>query len=97
MFGFKRMDRQVAIALGYELDRDLAPKVVAKGYDEIARKIVELAQSYNIPVRKDADLIELLESLSVGSAIPTEAYEVVAEILAFVYLMNERLEKPSPR
>ncbi len=84
----KQVDRQLAVALGYDVDKDAVPRVVAKGAGKTAAKIIELAQENNIPVRKDEDLVLVLSQLDLGEVIPSELYPAVAEILAYVYKMN---------
>ncbi len=76
--------RKVAVALSYQ-EADRAPKVVATGAGEIARRILELAREHNIPIREDESLAQLLAKLKVGFEIPAETYQAVAEILAFLY------------
>lgn len=78
------------MALGYDVDKDSVPKVVAKGAGKTAARIIELAQEHNIPVRKDEDLVLALSQLDLGEVIPPELYPAVAEILAYVYRMNGR-------
>ncbi len=73
-----------AAALKYEIGKDNAPKVVAKGKGIIAEKIIEIAKKENIPIYEDPDTVEILSSLDVGQEIPPELYEVVAEILAYI-------------
>ncbi len=84
----KQVNRQLAVALGYDADKDSVPRVVAKGAGQIAARIIELAQEHNIPVRKDEDLVMALAQLDLGEVIPPELYPAVAEILAYVYRMN---------
>ncbi|MDM8534616.1 EscU/YscU/HrcU family type III secretion system export apparatus switch protein [Clostridiaceae bacterium HSG29] len=73
----------IANALKYDED-DVAPKVVAKGRGHIAKKIIETAKENNISVYKDEKLAKQLENLNLGQAIPSELYEVVAEILIYI-------------
>jgi len=82
--------RQLAVALGYDVDKNSAPKVLAKGAGHVAARILELAKENNIPIREDADLVQALSKLDLGEAIPKELYPAVAEVLAFVYRMNNR-------
>ena len=82
---------QVAVALDYDLAKDNAPRVVAKGRGEIAQRIVDLARQNGIPVRQDADLAELLAVLELDQEIPVEAFTAVAEILSYIYRANGRL------
>ncbi|NLM09728.1 MAG: flagellar biogenesis protein [Clostridiaceae bacterium] len=79
-----------ATALSYTPNKDKAPRIVASGKGVIAEKIIEKAQEEKIPVVEDSDLASKLSELDMGSEIPSELYEVVAEILAFVYRVDEK-------
>ncbi|MFH2093673.1 MAG: EscU/YscU/HrcU family type III secretion system export apparatus switch protein [Pseudomonadota bacterium] len=79
-----------AVALRYDRKKDDAPAVVAKGQGKVAEKIIELAQKHGIPIKDDPDLIEVLSSLDIDEAIPSEIYVAVAELLAFVYSANSK-------
>lgn len=81
---------QKAVALIYEKEKDIAPRIVAKGYGEIAKKIIELAKKYNLPIWEDKNLVELLVKLDVGEYIPPKLYKVIAEILSFVYKIEKK-------
>ena len=80
-----------AAALRYRQDRDNAPRLVAKGYGKIAEKIIEAAKEAGIPIREDPDLLSLLMMLNIDEMIPPELYAAVAELLAFVYRLNNRM------
>lgn len=85
--------RQV-VALRYQPKNDPAPRLVAKGRGYLAEKILELARRYNIPVRHDKNLLQVLSRLDLNEEIPPEVYEAVAEILAFIYrVSNQALTK----
>ena len=84
----KYKDRQLAVALGYDMDKNAVPTVLAKGTGKTAAKIIELAEENNIPVTEDADLVMALSQLDLGAVIPPELYPAVAEVLAYVYKMN---------
>jgi len=88
----KKNTRQRAIALRYEED-DKAPKIVASGAGEIARRILELAAQNDIPIQHDDSLVDILGKLDVGFEIPPETYRAVAEILAFLYRTDEKWRK----
>jgi flagellar biosynthesis protein len=64
--------------------------VTAIGFGEIADKIIEEAENSNVPVIENPDLTENLTMLSVGQNIPVELYEAVAEIIAFIYSLDNR-------
>jgi flagellar biosynthesis protein len=78
-----------AVALQYDKDTSAAPKLTAKGKGQLAEKIIELAEAHGIPVKQDADLVQLLDRVEVGAEIPLEVYAVVAEIFAYIYKMNQ--------
>ncbi|HPR03788.1 MAG TPA: EscU/YscU/HrcU family type III secretion system export apparatus switch protein [Deltaproteobacteria bacterium] len=83
----KDKDRK-AVALKYERGRDAAPKITAKGRGAVADKILALAREHGIPIEKDTTLMEALYRLDLNEQIPEELYQIVAEILAFIYRMN---------
>lgn len=89
----KENKRAEAIALKYDQDKDSAPKVLAKGKGKIAENIVAKAQELNIPVQKDPSLAELLGQLTINETIPEELYQAVAEVFAFIYKVDQRIEK----
>jgi flagellar biosynthesis protein len=78
-----------ASALSYTPGENKAPKVIASGKGEIANKIIEKAKEAKIPVYEDAHLAESLSHLALGSEIPSELYEVVAEVLSFISRLDE--------
>ena len=63
----------------------MAPRVVAKGAGEVAEAIIRMAQSANVTVYENQSLTEALMQLEVDHVIPKELYQVVAEVLAYVY------------
>ncbi len=74
----------VAVALRYEAERG-APRVVARGAGEIARRIREEAAGHRVPLVRDVPLARALyASSTVGQEIPAELYAAVAQVLAFV-------------
>lgn len=79
-----------AVALGYDPERDEAPRVLAKGSGIIAENIRQLAHEHGIPIHEDRQLVEYLMALDLYQEIPPEVYPVVAEILAFIYRMNQK-------
>ncbi len=80
-----------AVALGYDPDRDDAPRVLASGQGSLAERIVSLAHQHHIPLREDPELARALASVEIGAVIPPELYLVVAEVLAYVYRVRRRL------
>jgi len=76
--------KQKAVALSYDAEKDIAPRVIAKGQGYVAQKILERGETEDIPVYEDASLTEELTRLDLGENIPPELYEVVAQVLAFI-------------
>ncbi len=77
-----------AAAIKYNAQTDLSPVVKAKGAGVVAEKIIQIAREHNVPIKEDADLVELLVQLDLDQEIPPEMYKIVAEVLAFVYGLN---------
>lgn len=83
-----------AAALKYDEEVDWAPKVIAKGERETAKRIIKIAQENNIPIKKDEDLVEMLSQIDLNREIPTELYKAVAEVFGFIYgVSNEKKAK----
>lgn len=77
-----------AVAIKYNPAKGQAPVIVAKGQGEIARVILDKAREHGVPVTQNAPIAEVLNQLKLGEEIPPELYKAVAEILAFVYLLE---------
>lgn len=86
----EKKPKEAAVALKYDMDEDAAPKVVAKGQGEVAKKIVEQAQEHEIPVYKDEKLAGQLAAMEIDDYIPEELYEAVAQILVFIAKVDGR-------
>ena len=84
-------DLKKAVAIKYNRDKDRAPKVLAKGRDAIAERIIEVAKENNVPIYPDKDLVQVLETLDIDFEIPPELYRAVAEVLVFIYTINGKL------
>lgn len=80
-----------AVALRYNLKEKKAPYVVAKGLDEVARRIRELAREYEIVIMENKPLARALYTqVEIGQIIPSDLYKAVAEVLAFVYRLKKK-------
>ena len=84
-----------AVALSYDRGNDIAPRVVASGKGVVAERIVELAKEAGVHVTKDVGLLELLVQVPIGSEIPPELYQAIAEVLTFVYRLEKGVNQPS--
>lgn len=82
----------IAIALKYDESKGEAPVVVAKGADYIAIKIKELAKENNVPIMENKPLARLMfDQVEIDQQIPGDMYQAVAEILAMVYKMKNKI------
>ena len=81
---------KLAVALAYEMGKDDAPRVAAKGKGFMAQQIIELAKKHGLEIRQDADLAHMLSKLDIDTPIPLEAYAAVAEILSYIYKANQK-------
>jgi flagellar biosynthetic protein FlhB len=80
----------VAVALRYEPERG-APRVVAKGADEIAAKLREKAAEARVPLVQDVPLARALHaSCEIGQEVPPQLFTAVARVLAFVMQLGNR-------
>jgi flagellar biosynthesis protein len=79
-----------AVALGYDLEKDVAPRVLAAGRGELAEAILALAEQHQVPIHTDSSLADALIRLQLGASIPPELYAAVAEVLAFLWSLERR-------
>jgi flagellar biosynthetic protein FlhB len=81
-----------AVALRYDANEMRAPTVIAKGQRLVAERIREIAQQHNVPIVENKPLAQsLFKSVDVGQEVPAELYQAVAEILAFVYRLKQKV------
>ena len=84
-----------AIALKYEHDAMEAPKLVAKGVDDVARRIRESAEEHEVAIFENPPLARALyAAVNLNEYIKPEHYQAVAEIIAFV--MGIKKDRPRP-
>ena len=88
--GADALSTDYAVALGYDHTKQAAPKVRAKGQGPIAQKIVQIAIDEGIEIRRDADLVQILKAVDIDEEIPVEAFAAVAEIISYVYQVNNK-------
>jgi flagellar biosynthesis protein len=82
-----------SIALGYDPEKDRAPKVLAKGLGPIAEAILAIARKHNVHIHEDAALARSLYVLELGQEIPEEFYVALAEVLAFIYRLDRKMRR----
>jgi flagellar biosynthetic protein FlhB len=79
----------IAIGLRYRPAQG-APQVLARGFDEVALYMRQIAEEANVPIVENKPLARALAQVKVGKMIPLELYAAVAEVLAFVYRLKNR-------
>ena len=80
-----------AVALRYDQSVQKAPYVVAKGQDQVALRMRELAKEYDLMIMENKPLARALYAqVEIGQGIPADLYKAVAEVLAFVYRLRKR-------
>jgi flagellar biosynthesis protein len=84
---------RAAAALAYR-DGDSAPRVVAKGRGILADTIIEKARASGVYVHESRELLALLMQIDLDSHIPPQLYIAVAELLAWLYQL-EQLDQPN--
>jgi flagellar biosynthetic protein FlhB len=81
----------IAVAIVYDKDKMLAPKVVAKGADFLAQKIKKIASDAGVPLVENVGLARtLFKSVKIGHYVPRALYQTIAEVLAYVYRLKNR-------
>jgi flagellar biosynthesis protein len=78
-----------AVALKY--DGENAPTVTASGEGAIADEIIRIAREHGVPLRQDGMLAALLGELELGEEIPPMLYRVIAEVIAYAYLVSGKV------
>ena len=75
--------RRKAAALKYEENFE-SPVVTAAGMGQIAEKIIEKAEAGGVPIVYNKELTDLLCNVDIGDSIPSELYEAVAQVIAYI-------------
>lgn len=86
----KMPDMKKAVAMAYGAD-DGAPRVVAKGAGISAEAIISLARESGVYVHSSPELVRLLMQVNLDDEIPPELYRAVAEILAWMYAVDQKM------
>ncbi|MDN4503112.1 EscU/YscU/HrcU family type III secretion system export apparatus switch protein [Alteromonadaceae bacterium BrNp21-10] len=86
-------------AIGLKYSVGSAPEVVAKGFDSLAEQIIAIAKEHGVLIHEDDYLSDFLSRLDLGQQIPEELYHVIAELIAFSYVLQgkfpENWQSPS--
>ena len=84
----------ISVALKYDPNSMIAPKVIAKGADLVALNIRKIAKEHNIPMVENVPLARsLYKTVKIGQMVPREMYKAISEVLAFVYRLKARKSK----
>ncbi len=76
----QNLKRNKAVALKYDTTKDVAPVIVAAGYGDTAKRIIDVAEKNGIPIYRDDSAASMMCMLDVGKSIPPDLYQVVASI-----------------
>jgi flagellar biosynthesis protein len=87
--------RREAVALAYR-QTDAAPRVVARGRGLVAEEIISRAREHGVYVHESPELVSLLMQVDLDEHIPPQLYRAVAELLAWLYLLDQGGETPPP-
>lgn len=77
-----------AVALAYDRGTTSAPRVVAKGMDDVAARIRAVAAEHGVPIVANPPLARALHSLDLDADVPVEHFKAVAEIIAYVWRLR---------
>lgn len=80
----------IAVAIKYS-NEFVSPKLLAKGADEVAERIKNVAKENNVPIVENKPVARtIFKTMKIGDFIPRELYAAVAEILSYVYKLRNR-------
>ena len=80
--------RALAVALRYDPLLEGAPRLIAKGDGDLGWLIREMAKQRHVPVHENPELAQALSSVALNSVIPPALFEILAEVIAFVYRLD---------
>lgn len=76
-----------AVAISYNEEKK-SPFVSALGYESRAQAIIDMAKELGVYIHKDPVLLNELKALKEGEQVPEQLFQIIAEILAFSYLLR---------
>jgi len=85
--------QRAAAALAYR-EGDAAPRLVAKGHGLVAEAIIDKARASGVYVHESRELLALLMQIDLDSHIPPSLYVAVAELLAWLYRLENSAKSP---
>ena len=81
-----------AVALKYKAYEDSAPKVIAKGNGEIAKKIIQKAKEYDIAIFQNPELTQMLMNVEIDEEVPPKLYEAVVEVFVWLHKTENKAQ-----
>lgn len=94
--GQKKAKTKSAVGLKYQQDhvqageKSQAPTIIAKGFGELADEIIALAKDSGVLIHEDPYLSDFLATLDLGQEIPEQLYHVIAELISFSYVLQDK-------
>jgi flagellar biosynthesis protein len=88
----KKFTNTKAVALKHKAYEENATKVIAKGSGEIAKKIIQKAKEFDVPLFQNEELANMLLNVEVGEEIPPKMYEAAVEVFIWLYKLEERAQ-----
>lgn len=86
-------DQAAPLAVALQYDGEQAPRVTARGRDEVAQHIMQLAREHSVPMQENEPLAALLARVELGDQIPEDLYLAVAQVIAFAYHLAGKVAK----
>lgn len=82
------MTTKKAVALAYR-QTEGAPRVIGKGNDELAQRLIAEAKRHNVPVAESPELVAMLMRVNLDQEIPPALYGAVARLLHWAYQLKK--------
>lgn len=86
----EQLKRKKAVAIKYDVEKDRAPVITASGLGVVADKIIEKGMENEVAIYEDERLVKELIQFKVGTEIPPELYEIVAQVLVFIENIDQK-------
>lgn len=90
----EQLKRKKAVAIKYDVENDRAPVITASGMGMVADKIIEKGMENEVAIYEDERLVKELIQFKVGTEIPPELYEIVAQVLVFIENIDQKKGNP---
>ena len=81
-----------AVAMKYKAYEDSAPKVIAKGSGEIAKKIIQKAKEYDVAIFQNPELTNMLMNVEINEEVPEKLYEAVVEVFVWLHKTENKAQ-----